>query len=72
MTIILVKQKKMNKMKYFRFLKGKSQEQLALEAGMSQSQITRIERGYIKPQKEDKKKLSMILGIEEKALFPED
>ncbi|HUU51374.1 MAG TPA: helix-turn-helix transcriptional regulator [Nitrospinota bacterium] len=61
-----------NKLKYLRFFLGKSQEQLAQEAGLSQSQISRIERGYIKPQKEDRKKLSIILGVEEKAIFPEE
>jgi transcriptional regulator with XRE-family HTH domain len=36
-----------NKVKYFRKLKGLSQEQLAWETGMEFSQINRIENGVI-------------------------
>jgi len=67
-----MKNKMKNNMRYLRFLSQKSQEQLAIEAGLSQAQISRIERGYIKPKKEDKKILSVILGFAVEALFPED
>ena len=58
-----------NQLRYFRFFNGKTQQQLSKESGISQAKISNIERGVTDPQKEDKKALSMVLGVSAEALF---
>lgn len=59
-----------NNLRLFRFLSGKSQQELAKELNASQPKISGLERGFIKPQKEDKEKLAKILGNKVEAIFP--
>lgn len=59
------------RLKAHRLLSGKSQDQLALESGISQTKISRYENGYLRLKTEDKERLAAAFGIDLKELFPE-
>jgi len=61
----------MNKMKAYRFLKNKTQDDLMALTGIDQSRISRIERDVLKPTEEEKKKIATALRTKLKKLFPE-
>jgi transcriptional regulator with XRE-family HTH domain len=59
-----------NKLKEVRFFKKVSQWKLRLLTGLSQSKISLIESGYVKPSPEERRKISRALGVEPEELFP--
>ena len=60
-----------NKIKEARFFAGMIQDELHLKTGLSQTKISRIERGYIKPSKGDRKLIAKALKKSVKEIFPE-
>lgn len=60
----------MNKLRYFRFLSGKSLDELAKEAGISQSKASRAERGFAKLNEDEKELIAKALGVEMRVVFP--
>ena len=58
------------KLKEARFFAKKSQAQLWLETGIHYSTISRLECGYMKPTKDQKRKLAKALSVEVDWLFP--
>ncbi len=60
-----------NRLKEARFYKRIPQIQLWLKTGIHYSTISRIECGYIKPSKEQKKKMAKVLRVKVDWLFPE-
>lgn len=62
---------KQNRLKEARFYAKKPQIQLWVETGIHYSTISRIECGYIHPNKEQKEKLAKALGVKTDRLFPE-
>ena len=63
---------KKTKLKLFRFLNEKSQDEISHEIGISQAKLSRIERGYIVPSEEEKEALAKVLKMKVKELFPEE
>ncbi|MEA1963708.1 MAG: helix-turn-helix transcriptional regulator [Candidatus Aerophobetes bacterium] len=61
--------KKNSRLKVFRFIKGKSQDEISHEVGISQSKLSRIERGYIVPSEEEKKSIAKALEMTVEELF---
>ena len=61
-----------NKIKEARFFAEMIQDELHLKTGLSQAKISRIERGYIKPSKEDKRLIAKALKKSVKDIFPEE
>ena len=60
-----------NKLKEVRFFAKKSQDQLHVETGISQSKISRIENGFIQPSKEEKRLIARFLKEPISKIFPE-
>ena len=58
--------------RHHRKLKGMSQEELALEAGMERSYVSDLERGTRNPSVRALGRLAEALGIEPKALLDTD
>ena len=61
----------MNRLKEARFFARKVQWKLMIETGINAATISRIECGYIIPNAEQRKRLSLALGRSEEWLFPE-
>ncbi len=61
----------MNRFRLMRLSKQKTQVQLMRETGIFYSTISRIERGWLKPSKEQKEKLAKALNVSQNWLFPE-
>lgn len=61
----------MNNLRKARLKADKSQLQLMSETGIYFSTISRIERGWLKPTDEQKKKLAEALGVKKEWLFTE-
>ena len=59
-----------NKLKEVRFFAKKSQDQLHIETGLSQSKISRIENGYIQPSKREKRLIARLLKQPISKIFP--
>jgi transcriptional regulator with XRE-family HTH domain len=59
-----------NRLKEARFFAKKPQIQLWIETGIHYSTISRIECGYIKPTKDQKKRLARALNVAAEYLFP--
>jgi len=62
---------RVSKVRELRFFKGLSQWQIALAAGMSQTKLSLIERGFIHPTEADKERIAEILETKIEDLFPE-
>jgi transcriptional regulator with XRE-family HTH domain len=60
----------METLRFERFLKRISQEKLAKEAGLTQSTVSRIERGLRPVKPEEKKVIARALGLSVGDLFP--
>jgi len=58
----------MNKIRFFRMMAGKSQEELAFAAKVSQAKISRLERNVAILDKKEMKRICDVLGIEEQAI----
>ncbi len=61
-----------NKLKEVRFFANKSQDQLHIETGLSQSKISRIENGYIQPSKREKRLIARLLKQPVSKIFPKN
>jgi len=61
----------MNNLRKARLNADKSQLQLMKETGIYFATISRIERGWLKPTDEQKKKLAEALGVKKGWLFTE-
>jgi len=59
-------------MKKARFFAGKTQAQLALDAGTHYTTISRLERGYVSPSNEQKVRIAEALDVDPVWLFPEE
>ncbi|MGD1154034.1 MAG: helix-turn-helix transcriptional regulator [Syntrophales bacterium] len=59
----------MNRLREARFFKRMNQYQLAISAGMHQSRISLIEKGYARPRPDEKKRLAQALGAKPEDLF---
>ena len=60
-----------NRLRGYRFLSGKSQDDLAIKTGISQPLISKIERGAIKKLSPEKiQKIAKELGRPVNAVFP--
>lgn len=60
---------KISRLKSCRFLAGKSQDEVAHSAGISQAKLSRIERGYAQPTPEEKRLIAEILGRTPEEVF---
>jgi len=60
----------MNNMRRARLRADKSQMELMSETGIHFSTISRIEKSWIVPSEQQKKKLAKALGLSVKKLFP--
>lgn len=60
----------MNKLRRARLMVDKSQLQLMKETSINFATISRIERGWLKPTEEQKRKLAKALNAEMNWLFP--
>ncbi|GAG55221.1 unnamed protein product [marine sediment metagenome] len=61
----------MNRLRKARLRADKSQLKLMQETGIYFATISRIERGWLEPSEEQKKKLGDALNVEINWLFPE-
>ena len=61
----------MNKIKAYRFIADLTQDELGKITGIDHAKISRIERGFIKPREEEKKKIATALNAEPEDLFQE-
>ena len=50
-------------LKELRFKKNKTQWDLFREAGVHQSKISLIERGYVRPTRKEKMRIAEVLGV---------
>jgi len=60
---------KISRLKGYRFLAGKSQDEIAHTIGISQAKLSRIERGYIQPTLAEKKLIAEILDRTPEEIF---
>jgi len=59
------------KLRNCRVLKRLTQYDLQMRTGIAQCKISLIERGYLQPKEEEKKRLAKALGVEGQELFPQ-
>ena len=59
----------LNRIKTYRFLRNKTQDDLMVQTRIDQSRISRIERGVLKPTDEEKQKLAKALKTTAEKLF---
>lgn len=59
----------MSKLRVIRYLCGKSQEDVAFLTKISQTKISRFERGYAIPSVEEKEKIAKVLKTKTSQLF---
>jgi transcriptional regulator with XRE-family HTH domain len=62
----------MNRVRKARLMSDKTQLQLMKETGIYFSTISKIERGWLKPSEEQKKKLAKALDKDEDWVFPKE
>ena len=60
-----------NKIKALRTLRNLTQDQIAKELRCDHSKISRIERGFIRPSKEEKEKIAELLKVSPEEIFAE-
>jgi len=53
-----------------RFFKGLNQWDISVKTGIPQSKLSLIERGYVDPKEEEKKKIAKALGCKVEDIFP--
>lgn len=58
-------------LKEARFFKGLNQWDISLKTGIPQSKLSLIERGYIDPREDEKRKIAKALGCKVTNIFPE-
>jgi ribosome-binding protein aMBF1 (putative translation factor) len=54
-----------------RFFKGLNQWDISIKTGIPQSKLSLIERGYVDPRKDEKRKIAKVLGCKVVEVFPE-
>ena len=54
-----------------RFFKGLNQWDISVKTGIPQSKLSLIERGYIDPREDEKKKIAKVLSCKVMDIFPE-
>ena len=54
-----------------RFFKGLKQWDISVKTGISQSKLSLIERGYVDPKGDEKKRIAKALGCKVAEIFPE-
>ena len=59
-------------LKEARFFKGLNQWDISVKTGIPQSKLSLIERGYIKPREDEKKKIAKALNCKVTDIFPEN
>ena len=55
-----------------RFFKGLNQWDISVKTGIPQSKLSLIERGYIDPKEEEKRKIAKVLGCKVTEMFPDE
>ena len=55
-----------------RFFKGLNQWDISVKTGIPQSKLSLIERGYVDPREDEKKKIAKVLGQKVAEIFPEN
>jgi len=55
-----------------RFFKGLNQWDISVKTGIPQSKLSLIERGYIDPKEEEKRKIAKVLGCKVTEVFPDE
>lgn len=58
-----------NRLKYYRFIRQKTQDQIFIETGIPQSKLSRIENMYLRPGESEKTVLAKALGTTTEELF---
>jgi len=58
-------------LKEARFFKGLTQWDIAIKTGISQPTLSLIERGYVTPKEQEKKKIARALNCKVTDIFPE-
>jgi len=61
---------KLTSLKKHRLMRGISQLNLSHRAGINQTVLSLLENDWRQPTKEQKKKLSQLLGVDPEVLFP--
>lgn len=61
----------MHKMRIERFFRNLSLDELRSRTGIDQGKLSRIERGYVKPKEDEKKKLAKALNVKVEDIFIE-
>lgn len=59
----------LKKLRALRALEGMSQDRIAASLGISQSRLSRAERGYVQLKVEEKEKIAQILDCKPEDLF---
>jgi len=62
----------LKRLKAIRALQGISQDEIATLSGLSQSKLSRAERGYIQLNEDEKVRIANILDCDPTHLFPEN
>ena len=55
-----------------RFFKNFNQYDISVKTGISQSKLSLIERGYVNPREDEKKKIAKVLGCKVMDIFSEN
>lgn len=58
-------------LKEARFFKGLNQWDVSIKTGIPQSKLSLIERGYVIPREDEKKKIAKALNCQVKEIFPQ-
>lgn len=62
----------MNRLKFFRLLNEKSQDEITHSTGINQTRVSRIERSIVSPNEKEKQSISKTLNVDPKAIFPKE
>ncbi len=55
-----------------RFFKGLNQWDISIKTGIPQSKLSLIERGYIDPKEDEKKRIAKVLGHKVEDIFSDN
>ena len=55
-----------------RFFRGLNQWDISVKTGIPQSKLSLIERGYVDPKKDEKRKIAKVLGCKVSEVFPDE
>jgi len=54
-----------------RFFKGLNQWDISVKTGIPQSKLSLIERGYVNPKEDEKRRIAKVLGCKVEEIFPQ-